>query len=325
MQKTERLLAITLLLQARGKMTAQRLAELLEVSPRTIYRDIDALSLAHVPVSMDYGPGGGFYLPDDYHLDPAMFTREEAVSLILGVALAGNYSLFADDDDLHRALLKLEAALPEEYRGDIGSARQRILFDTAAWYGRPASTAFLETIRSALLSARQLDILYPDAATGVSQWLRIDPCGLVYKGLSRRQVRTGIWYLVAFCHRCQSFTAFRVIHIEDVRVCEDQVITHPDFDLRAYWEGVRDQLEAHVPPLPVTLRVKSDALPFLRGEYAILREGAGGDVIIRLNVESVKAAISYALALGTSAVVLSPAKVREAVAAEARNIVALYE
>ncbi len=325
MQKTERLLAITLLLQARGKMTAQRLAELLGVSARTIYRDMDVLSLAHVPVSMDYGPGGGFYLPEDYHLDPAFFTREEAVSLILGVALAGTYSLFADDDDLHRALLKLEAALPEEYRGDISAARERILFDTAAWYGRPTTTAFLETIRLALLGARQLDILYPDASTGQSQWLRIDPYGLVYKGISRRQVRTGIWYLVAFCHRCQSFTAFRVIHIEDVKVSDEQINLQPDFDLRAYWESVRDQLENHVPPLSLTLRVESEALPSLRGEYTILREEAQGTAIIRLNVESVKAAVSYVLALGTDAVILSPAKVREAVSSAAHHIVAMYE
>ncbi len=90
MQKTERLMAITLLLQARGKMTAKRLADLLGVSTRTIYRDMDTLSLAHVPVSMDYGPGGGYYLPDNYRFESAIFTREEAISLVLGGAMAGS-------------------------------------------------------------------------------------------------------------------------------------------------------------------------------------------------------------------------------------------
>src|SRR5437660_2057229 len=108
MQKIERLVAITLLLQARGKMTAARLASILGVSKRTIYRDIMALSLAHVPVSMEYGPGGGYYLPDDYHFESAIFTREEAVSLILGADMACNYSLFAGDYGLHRALFNLE-------------------------------------------------------------------------------------------------------------------------------------------------------------------------------------------------------------------------
>ncbi|HLG74915.1 MAG TPA: HTH domain-containing protein, partial [Ktedonobacteraceae bacterium] len=129
MQKTERLVAIALLLQARGKMTAKRLADILGVSQRTVYRDITTLSLAHIPVSMDYGPGGGYYLPDDYHLESGFFTREEAVSLILSADMSERSHLFAGDDDLHRALIKLEAALSEKYRADVNAARERILFD----------------------------------------------------------------------------------------------------------------------------------------------------------------------------------------------------
>src|SRR5579863_10113528 len=162
MQKTERLLAITLLLQARGKMTAQHLATILGVSTRTIYRDIDILSLAHIPVSMDYGPGGGYFLPDDFHFESAIFTREEAVSLVLSADMAGNYSLFADDDELQRALFKLEAVLPEEYRADVRAAREHILFDTTAWYeSATTATVYLEQIRLAVLGGSQLELLYP--------------------------------------------------------------------------------------------------------------------------------------------------------------------
>jgi predicted DNA-binding transcriptional regulator YafY len=325
MQKTERLVAITLLLQARGKMTAHHLADILGVSQRTIYRDMDALSLAHIPVSMDYGPGGGYYLPDDYRLDSTLFTREEAVSLMLGVAMADNYSLFADDDDLHRALLKLEAALPEGYRADISAARQRILFDTAAWYNRPTTTAFLETIRSALWGAQQLDILYPASDHAPSAWLHVDPYGLVYKGVSRRHVRTGIWYLVAYCHLWRSFNAFRVSFIEDVRVRDEKVIVQPDFELRAYWEGVRGQLEMPQCALTMTLRVNAAARTSLRGEYNVLREEPDGRLVVRVNQDSVESAVTYTLALGADALVLSPTKVREAVAHAAHKIAALYE
>jgi predicted DNA-binding transcriptional regulator YafY len=324
MQKIERLVAITLLLQARGKMTAKRLAELLGVSIRTIYRDMDALSLAHVPVSMDYGPGGGYYLPDDYRFESAIFTREEAISLMLGVAMAGNYSLFADDDDLHRAFLKLEAALPEEYRADIRAARERILFDTTAWYHRPTTTAFLETIRSALWGSRQLDILYPCNSASKSQWLRVEPYGLVYKGISRRYVRTGIWYLVAFCHACQSFNAFRVSFIENVNVCDENVMVQPDFDLRAYWDGVRDQLEDSTPHFPLTLRIAPSVQAKLSGDYTLLREEPNGKLVVRVNTESPDVAVSYVLSLGSDATVVSPARVREAVMATARTIAEMY-
>src|SRR5260370_1759050 len=153
MQKMESLLAITVLLHARGKMTAKRLASILGVSTRTIYRDIDALSLAHVRVTMDYGPGGGYYLPGDYHFDPAIFTREEAVSLVLSADMAGDYSLFADDDELQRALIKLEAALPEEYRADVRMARERILFNTTPSYNTPTTPpVYLKSLLLALFA-----------------------------------------------------------------------------------------------------------------------------------------------------------------------------
>lgn len=326
MQKTERLVAITLLLQARGKMTAKHLASILDVSTRTIYRDIDALSLAHVPVSMDYGPSGGYYLPSDYRFEPANFTREEVISLVLGGAMAGNYSLFADDDDLHRALLKLEATLPEEYRADIRSARERILFDTTAWYNQATTTVYLETIRAALWGAYQLDILYPGLEmNGNARWLRVEPYGLVYKGISLPHIRTGVWYLVAFCQRCQAFCTFRVRHIEDVKMSDEPITSRPDFDLHTYWEEAREHLEERVPPFALTLHVAPTARARIQGDFTVLREEPDGSAIIQVHMESAEAAVAYALALSTEARVISPAEVREAVAGRARAIVEMYD
>ena len=325
MQKSERLLAITLLLHARGKMTAQRLADILGVSTRTIYRDIDILSLAHVPVSMDYGPGGGYYLPDDYHFESAIFTSEEAVSLVLSADMAGNYSLFADDDGLQRALLKLEAALPEEYRVDVKAARERILFDTSAWYDRSTpSTVYLEEIRLAILSSCRLQILYPHACTAALQWRDVDPYGLVYKGLSRRHARTGIWYFVGFCSYCQDFHTYRVSFIEDLKVCEEKVTWRADFDLRAYWQEERRHIEEQMQPLVLTLRVLPSALSGLHGDYTVLSEDQDGSIVVHVNMESLEEAVSYALSLGSDARVLSPKLVLEKIAATAQAIAAMY-
>jgi predicted DNA-binding transcriptional regulator YafY len=325
MQKTERLVAIALLLQARGKMTAKRLASILNVSVRTIYRDIDALSLAHVPVSMDYGPGGGYYLPRDYRFEPASFTREEVISLVLGGAMAGNYSLFADDDDLHRALLKLEATLPREYRADVGAARERILFDTAAWHNQSTTTAYLETIRSALWGATALDILYPSVDRGgAAQWLRVEPYGLVYKGISLPHIRTGVWYLVAFCTSCQACCTFRVRYIEDVKMSSEPVTPRPDFDLHSYWEEVREHLEEPVPPFALTLQITPAARSRVQGNLTILREEPDGSARIQAHLDSAEDAVAYALALGTDARVISPLEICEAVAARARAISQMY-
>lgn len=319
MQKMERLVAISLLLQARGKMTAQRLADILGVSTRTIYRDMTSLSLAHVPVSMDYGPGGGYYLPDDYHFESAIFTREEAVSLVLSTDIAGNSSLFAGDDGLHRALFKLEAALPAEYRSDVRTARERILIDRTEWCHPTTSPPYLETLRSAVLGAYQLDILYPAS----KHWRRIEPYGLVFRGVSRRHVRAGIWYLVAYCLNYQRFATFRVSYIEDVRVRSEPTAFQTEFDLEAYWQEERKHLEEQ--PYTLKLKVRPPARYRLQGNFTPIKEKPDGSIIVRVEVESLDEAVSYVLGLGADATVLSPIQVRDAVVHAAQAIAEIYQ
>lgn len=323
MQKMERLVAISLLLQARGRMTARRLADILGVSTRTIYRDITSLSLAHVPVSMDYGPGGGYYLPDDYHFESAIFTREEAVSLVLSTDIAGNYSLFAGDDGLHRALFKLEAALPGEYRDDVQAARERILIDRTEWCNTTTSPPYLETLRSSVLGAYQLDILYPDSNVPQIEWRHIEPYGLVFRGVSRRHVRSGIWYLVAYCLTDQQFATFRVSSIEDVKICNESTTFRPDFDLQSYWQKERRHLEEQ--PYTLKLKVRPQARYRLKGNFTSVKEKPDGSVIVRVEVESLDEAVSYVLGLGADATVMSPSQVRDAVVNTAQAIAEMYE
>src|SRR5579875_2701454 len=114
--KAARLLAITLLLQARGKLTATELADVLEVSERTIYRDIASLETARVPVVAESGPDGGYSLPDGYRVDPTRFSGEEAASLAIGGAILQGVQGVAMAASLQQALAKIEAALPPEHR-----------------------------------------------------------------------------------------------------------------------------------------------------------------------------------------------------------------
>ncbi len=316
MQKMERLVAITLLLQARGKMTAERLAEITGVSTRTIYRDMVTLSLAHVPVAMDYGPGGGYYLPDDYRLDPTIFTSEEAIALALGGTVAGDYRLFESDDGLRRALVKLEAALPEEYRADVRAARERILFDTTAWHRRPTTTPFLETVRAAVWGARQLEILYPRSDEPGLQWRRVEPLGLVCKA--------GIWYLVAYCQLRRDFRTFRVGRIEDVIVCEEGSTPRPGFDLQSYWEESRRRYEQLTMPFTLTLRLTPGARRRLVAAGTMLTQDPHDENVVSLEMESEAAAVAFALSQGAEAIVVAPEQTRADVADTAQAMAALY-
>lgn len=317
MQKTERLVAITLLLQSRGKMTAERLADILDVSVRTIYRDMDALSLAHVPVSMDYGPGGGYFLPGDYQIERASFTSEEAVALALGGSIAGGSRLFESGDGLRRALFKLEATLPDEYRAEVRAARERILFDTTPWHHNSRTAEHLETVRSAVWGARQLDLLYPRSGAAGLEWRRVEPHGLVCKA--------GVWYLVAYCRKRRDFRTFRVDRVKGVEVREETTVPRPDFDLETYWERARRNFEQQSLPFALTLEVSAAALPGIHHEGRILELRPDGSAVVLVNLESAAAAVSYALSIGPGAMVLDPPEVAEGVREAARAIMHVYE
>lgn len=317
MQKTERLVAITLLLQARGKMTAERLARIFEVSTRTIYRDMDSLSMAHVPVSMDYGPGGGYFLPDDYRLTPSTFTSEEAVALALGGTMAGGFSLFESDEGLRRALFKLEAALPEEYRQDVKTVRERILFDTSGWRSTVSPPKHLETVRAAVWSARQLDLLYP-SRNREPRWRRAEPHGLVCKA--------GVWYLAAYCQLRRDFRTFRVDRIQNLRVREDTVTPRPSFDLESYWKEARERYEEMTRPPTIRLRAPAGTLHLLWRENVTLytESEEGEEAIIRAEVQWEGDLIPYILSLGPYAVVVDPPEICERVAAAVRQMAVHY-
>jgi predicted DNA-binding transcriptional regulator YafY len=319
MLRTERLVAITLLVQARGKMTAERLAGIMGVSVRTIYRDMDTLSLAHVPVTMDKGPGGGYYLPENYRLDPTTFTSEEAVALALGGSIADGYQIFESGDGLRRALVKLEASLPAEYRADVRAARERLLFDTSRWHRRVevGPGEHLETLRAALWSARQIHLLYqkPGQEDGELRPRRVEPLGLVCKA--------GVWYLVAYCHTRRDVRTFRVDRVLAVAVREEAVRPRPGFNLGAYWEAAKQRFESELPSLTVTMRVGAAARRSLSAATVVQEDGDGA-AVVQVSFPYRDAAVAYALARGPEVVVLDPPEVREGIVDAARSLLTTY-
>jgi predicted DNA-binding transcriptional regulator YafY len=315
MGKSERLLAIVLLLQARGKLTAAQLAELVEVSVRTIYRDVDTLSLAHVPISMDYGPGGGYFLPEGYRLDPASFTPREARALALGAALAESSPLL-DRSGLQAALAKLEALLPEDARAELSAMAASVLVDRSRWLAQPASTQRLEALRAALWEKRRVDILYRRSDRPRSEWRTVEPLGLIEMG--------DRWYLAAYCLSRKGYRTFRLDRILELALRDEPADPHPDFDLRAYWEKARDRFEGAIRPLRLVLRLTPHGAYYLQPGHEVIAREADGRIVAAGPVENVDAGIAYALSLGPEVEVLEPPAVRQEVAAAAKAMAALY-
>ena len=146
--RADRLLSILMLLQARGKMSAQALADELEVSVRTIYRDLDALSAAGVPVYAERGPGGGCLLLDSYRTTLTGLTRDE-VRALFALSIPSALSELGIDDEARTALYKLSAALPASRRPDEAGSRQRVHLDPEGWSDPKAPAPHLQRIYQA--------------------------------------------------------------------------------------------------------------------------------------------------------------------------------
>ena len=246
--RADRLLSMLMLLQTRGRMTAQDLAAELEVSERTIYRDINALSTAGVPVYAERGPGGGVSLVERYRSDLTGLNKDEVQALFM-LSIPPALSDLGLDRELKAAMLKLSAALPTTLRGDEQRVRQRIHIDPQPWEQTRSENALphLQTVQQALWNDRILFVRYYAMA---GQWIgpleaEIRPYGLVAKG--------GNWYLVGL--RRDHIAVLRVDYLLEAEITADESERPQDFDLVDFWEAWCRSSSENRPYFPVTVRV----------------------------------------------------------------------
>ena len=185
--RSSRLLSILLLLQTRRQLTARELADELEVSLRTIYRDVEALAAAGVPVYADQGRAGGYRLVDGYRTKLTGLTEQEAAALFM-VGMPGPAAALGLTEQTSGAELKLLAALAPDQRDRAGRLKNRFHLDMPAWYREAEDSPHLAAIAEAVLHDRRIKVLYRrwEAPREVERTL--EPYGLVLKN--------GSWYVV---------------------------------------------------------------------------------------------------------------------------------
>jgi predicted DNA-binding transcriptional regulator YafY len=231
--RADRLLSILLLLQSRGRMTGRELAKRLEVSERTVHRDMDALSAAGVPVFALRGSQGGWQLDEKWRTQvPGLDESELRAFLMVQPRVVGDQRLAAAAE---RALDKLMASLPASMREQAASMRQRLYVDTAGWHGTSEDLSLLPVVQNAVSRDRKLKIRYRKAdyrsgETASSERI-VDPLGLVAKG--------NTWYLVA--QTSNGLRTFRVSRMQEAVLLERASERPADFDLRAYWKNSTEQ------------------------------------------------------------------------------------
>lgn len=299
--RASRLLSLLMLLQLRGSVTAAALAAELEVSERTIYRDIDALSEAGVPVYGDRGPGGGFQLLDGYRTRLTGLDSAEAEAMFIG-GVPGLALALGVGDAAGRAWNKLMLALPAHARQNAGRMGGRFHLDDADWYHLADQTPFLPDVTRAIMDGARARMRY-ESWSGHRDWV-IDPLGLVLKA--------GNWY---FAGRSGTrVMVFKVASIRQFAGTEEQFEWPADFDLPRFWADHLAAFEARLRPLTADLRLSTigrERLAKLGRFAADAVAGAGpvdaqGWADVRLPIESLDQAALLLLGLGPEVQVRAP-------------------
>jgi len=312
--RAQRLLSILLHLQVNRRMTARDLANKLEVSERTILRDMDALSGAGVPVIAERGVGGGWSLIEEYQTKLTGLTPAEIQSLFLArpPQLMADLGLKQAQDG---AWIKLQASLPAGVRQHARFVQERVLIDARGWRDASESASSLPVLLDGLWQAKQVRFLYENALCEAAQ-RTVDPLGLVARGST--------WYLIAV--RDTELRTYRVSRIKEPEILDIPARRPPDFDLAEYWKRSAAEFREKLPQYRATFLAKPSVMRWVRyrGWRLESEEQEGSLVRIQVRFDAEEEALQFALSLGPDVEVLQPIPLRDKTREAASNILRLY-
>lgn len=310
-----------MLLQIRGRVTAPELARELEVSVRTVYRDIESLSASGVPIYADRGPAGGYQLLGGYRTRLTGLTPEEAGSLFLA-GMPGQAAELGLGEVLAAAQLKLLASLPEELRQQASRISERFYLDAPGWFQTQETPPYLTAVASAVWNQQQVSIHYRRWGGEVSR--TIDPLGLVLKGAA--------WYVVGRCEgQYRTYRVSRILHLEPLETSFERPA---DFDLDRNWHEWEANFQERLFQGEITARVSPFGYEALRWgltpvayERAIesaSEPDADGWRIVVIPIESMHIARWDFLRFGAELEVIEPVDLRDQIRESARAMLTLY-
>ncbi|MGL6202670.1 MAG: helix-turn-helix transcriptional regulator [Lachnospiraceae bacterium] len=214
--KVDRLVSIIMILLDKKRIGAQELADMFEVSPRTIYRDIDTINMAGIPIRSTSGVGGGFEIMQKYKIDRTVFSTADLSALLMGLSSLSN---MIRGDELVHALAKVKSFIPADRAKDVELKANQIYIDLSPWMGNRNMQPYLEIIKTALQENKLLSFEYADRYG--NKTVRIaEPYQLVLK--------SSHWYMQGYCHKRNDFRLFRLSRISNLQI-EEEFFTPRDF------------------------------------------------------------------------------------------------
>jgi predicted DNA-binding transcriptional regulator YafY len=321
--RADRLLSLLIFLQTNGKTSARALAEELEVSERTIYRDLEALSMSGVPVFAERGPGGGISLLESYRTNLTGLTHDEVRALSM-LNIPAPLAQLGFGQELKAALLKLSAALPEASRREQVLAQERIHLDASWWFQSALEVPQLQHVQQALWEDHKLHLVYR-TSFGARVEQTLAPYGLVAKA--------SIWYLVAQRDDIPGLRVYPLADIVSAEVLAEAFVRPDDFSLAVFWSAYCKALEVNRPVYWVSARI-STALAGELGQYFgdtardILTQSGPADAqgwrLVRLPFERFETARERLLGFGRAAEVIEPDALRKSLIDFSRQILNFY-
>lgn len=317
--RADRLVAIIMLLQKEGQMTAKKLAKKLEVSERTVHRDMESLSAAGIPVFAERGNNGGWRLLDNYQTKLTGLKESEIRALFVPPS---NHML----SDLglkslsEQARNKLIASLPQIYRDDAIAVWNRIHVDTSTWRKKESKNHSFDILKNAIWENNKLNIVYI-RANGTKTKRVVEPLGLVTKG--------SVWYLVA--SQNGEFRNYRTSRIQTAELTEETFDRPKQFNLVEYWESSTASFIENMPTYPVKVEVTKAILPRLSwtNRFVQVEElGKGKNEnwrSVELFFQTESEAIGYILGFANQIKVIEPKQLHDQILKMAEATVAFYK
>ncbi|BAU28740.1 putative DNA-binding transcriptional regulator YafY [Aneurinibacillus soli] len=314
MNKTDRMLAIVLELQRSGTRRAEDLAAIFETSIRTIYRDVQALSEAGVPIVG--APGQGYSLVDGYFLPPVSFTAEEAVTLLLGIDFVEqqfdvNYRVKA-----RASRGKIESILPDSVQRETVRMRASLKLLAGTTADSEQAEEALGLLRRAVLEERKVHFHYmkkiPEPTGNRQSSRTVEPYGLVYVG--------GTWTLIAFCNLRQELRHFRLRRMCELTLLDETFKRPPDFNLQTYEPPDDRNILVHI----LMNRDLLDKVKEYNYFYTEALEDTPEGLLVVLRVRQFEEVLPWVLSWGADAKVLGPASLRKRVQEEIAKMIKHY-
>ncbi|MRN54492.1 helix-turn-helix transcriptional regulator [Paenibacillus monticola] len=316
--RLHRLIAILLLIESRGRMKAHELALALETSVRSIYRDIDVLAEAGIPMVTTPGPQGGISLMEGYTVNLKQLHGEEVINLYLtgmGMYAGGGHESAVK---LNNTLLKLEKTLPANYQIDVEKAKHRFYYDDTPWWTERIAIPCLEAVRTAVWNSRKIIIQY-SKVNGDSSSRTLHPYGLVVKKMD--------WYLVAFCEGAGQLRTFKCERITSVKLTDEHYLIPAEFTLEEHWkdrERSFKQTRSEEEVYPVVLRTDRMNKDLLNRLEVTETVTDGAQLILTVNMYSYERACSDIMHIISQAEIVEPLELRQYIVGKLRVLQKVY-